>query len=106
MAKYQIFKNCPNGKNIVKPISGNIKKAKARVNSLPKFIWLMIAVVMDAIPICIKPIIEEAAPAVVVKFSRAIGVSNGTLKDTPTKVKDSIPVRPKESCGPVRYLNV
>jgi hypothetical protein len=34
--------------------------------------------------------IEAAVPAVVVKFSKAIGVSSGTLNDTPTNVPDSI----------------
>jgi hypothetical protein len=65
----------------------------------------MIAVVIDAIPICMKPIIEEAAPAVVVKFSNAIGVSSGTLKDTPTKVSDKIAVSARDNSRPVSFLN-
>lgn len=65
----------------------------------------MMAVVIEAMPICIKPIIEEAAPAVVEKFSNAIGVSKGTLKDTPMKVNDSMNVKAIESSVPVSNLN-
>ena len=88
------------------PIVGNITNAKAKQNSLPKFNWLIIAVVIDAIPICIKPMIEATAPAFVEKFSRAIGVSNGTVNDTPINVSDSMKVKAIESSIPVNFLKI
>lgn len=56
-------------------------------------------------PICIKPITDEAAPAVVVKFSSAIGVSKGTLNETPINVSDNIAVKAIDNSKPVSFLN-
>ncbi len=86
-------------------MAGKIIKAKDNANSLPKVSWLKIKVVIDAIPICINPIIDAAVPAVVVKFSSAIGVSSGTLNEIPTNVSESVIVIAMARLVPVYDLN-
>ena len=87
------------------PIVGKIIKEKDKLSSLLNVSVLKIKVVIDAIPICINPITDAAAPAVLVKFSNAIGVSNGMLNETPINVNESIKVMANGRLLPVYLLN-